>query len=222
MPTYYDPISLDDIEITPSTTVYLIHVSENSQNSRSSTYGIKGISLGLQQIPHDPHTLSIKYWPIDTTVLLANQHHEQAKSIIFPENKLTAQSLSLSAIKLYLNLDPTCIEATCFKPIIANQPQQNTDRQRERDLLFTFFSGNRYPHNPTPNDGRENRNVRITNSGTLKILALFLLIPGLSHFAQGNLGVSAALLTGAILAFSSTCFMQPNWTEPVAGLRQSA
>jgi len=141
MPTYYDPITLDDLEITPNTTMYLISVSEDLPNSENNTYGIKGISSGLQQFPHDPHTHASKYWPIDTTVLLANQHNEQATLIIFHENKLTPQSLSLSTIKLY--------------------------------------------------------------------------------FSQGNLGVSAALLTGAMLAFSSTCFMQPNWTEPVAGRRHA-
>lgn len=222
MPTYFDPITLDDLEITATTTMYLIGVNENPHNPGANTYGIKGISSGLQQMPHDPHTHSIKYWPLNTIALLENQHHDQAKSIIFPENRLTTQSLSLLTVKLYLKLDPTRIEAIRFEPTVTNQSQQNAARQREHELLFTFFSGNRYPHNPVPNDRIENRNVRFTNSGTLKILALFLMLPGFSHFAQGNVEVGAILLSGAILAFSGAYFMQQNWTEPVTDLRHAA
>jgi len=76
MPTYYDPITLDDIEIDENTNIYLVRVHKHENNPQESTYGLKGISIELHRIPREPQTQAEQVWSVDTKNLLKNLNDE--------------------------------------------------------------------------------------------------------------------------------------------------
>lgn len=98
MPSYFDPIAYDHVEITPNTIIYLV--------KNGDKFAIKALETGLEQLTHEPTTRATEYWKIDTVKLL----NEQALNpIIFPKNHLTDESLTLNKVTEYLGIDPSAL-----------------------------------------------------------------------------------------------------------------
>ena len=116
MPTYYDPVTLDDLEINEQTTLYLVKVGEN--------YSIKGISVDLQQFPSDPHTHATQYWHIDTAALLATEGDDKL-TMLFPDSALTTQPLTLADVTTYLKFNPNEVRPTLFNPSVRQTLQHS-------------------------------------------------------------------------------------------------
>lgn len=125
MPTYFDPITLSQLEIDEDTILYLVEVTTDIRNPQLNTYSIKGISSGLDQLPNDPHTHAAKYWPINTATFLLTNSTEERRALFFPGGQLTSNPLSTSDVMLYLGFNPNAINPTLFNPQIAQQLQED-------------------------------------------------------------------------------------------------
>ena len=121
MPTYYDPITLENLEIDDTVVLYLIQIDDR--------YSLKGVSSQLDQLPHDPHTQAMLYWLVNVTTVLENNHVAENREIIFPNNQLTTVPLSLSIVIKYLNCNP-----------MLSQPQ--TFNRQMRQVLLREWSDN--------------------------------------------------------------------------------
>ena len=140
MPTYFDPITLDDLEIDASTIMYLVAVNMDLENPQMNTYRIKGISSGLNLLRNDPYTTAEHYWSIDTGLVLANANNKQWKLVFFPiDNKLTTKPVSIVDIERYLSINPNNIASTPFRRQLGRDAATNMilsqlDLQRAVDL----------------------------------------------------------------------------------------
>lgn len=94
MPTYYDPITLENLDIDETTILYLVKNGEK--------FNIKAISGGLSNIRKDPTSNATEYWPFKFDVLSQQLLNQK----IFIENKLTDESLTSEEVKDFLGIDP--------------------------------------------------------------------------------------------------------------------
>lgn len=93
---YFDPITLEELPITEETALYLVKIGEDK-------FHIKGVSCNLDQLPCDPTTNLMEYWPLKTLPLLEN---ESLHDKIFPDNQLREASLCLKEVIEYFAYDP--------------------------------------------------------------------------------------------------------------------
>lgn len=123
MPTYFDPIALDDeCPITEKTFIYLIKLN--------GMFAIKGISCNPQQLSKDPTSSVLEYRFIDTKVLL--DHAEEAE--LFPDNKLTSERLSCEKIQRLLGINPDEIPVTSFNSALQAEFRSEWVDQVMQDL----------------------------------------------------------------------------------------
>ena len=113
MPTYFDPIVLDDTDIQPGehgTLMYLVQITSDAHDPLKNTYSIKGFDardIRVRALKRDPHTNAETIWVINADILLENEHDELKRSLIFPNNELTKRALSLAEVILCLKYNPT-------------------------------------------------------------------------------------------------------------------
>ncbi|KTD44365.1 hypothetical protein [Legionella parisiensis] len=124
MPTYFDPIMLEDTLLNEGSSVYLVKIGDNK-------FCIKGVSSGLERLPGDPTTHATEYWPISTETLISLASNE----ILFEDDKLTTKPLTKEQIKEFFDFDPNEISPQQFNRSIT---QQLTDEWTE-DLIQNTF-----------------------------------------------------------------------------------
>lgn len=124
MPTYFDVIQQEDLELAQGTFVYLVNVSSNksvnsledvsnslvldavvsaSSSSLATTdknkFAIKAVSVQPDDLRNDPDTAANWYWPINIDKLLSC-------NTLFLEDKLTTRALSTDEVISLLDIDP--------------------------------------------------------------------------------------------------------------------
>lgn len=109
MATYFDPITLEESEITEETFVYVVKLPDGR-------YGIKAFYGNAKQVSKDPTSNVTDYWPVDTKTLLSNQ---LTNAILFPAEKLTSEPLTLGQIKDFLKIDPEKMPPKPFNNALA-------------------------------------------------------------------------------------------------------
>jgi hypothetical protein len=133
MAIYYDPSERCNFEIDASTDIYLIRMTHHDNQPERDTYALRGTSLGLPQLKKDPASRKTTYWPIDIPVLLANQQNAERNALLFPNNRLTTQSLPLSTIVDCFGFNPNETQVTFFNQGVDATP---TNWWLESNTLF--------------------------------------------------------------------------------------
>ena len=135
MPSYFDPLEQNILEIDQNTLIYLIKIEDK--------FALKAISGGLEQLTVEPTTRATTYWMIDTIKLLNEQHSNQ---LIFPDNQLTTRPLALNQVTEYLGINPNETIPTKFGSEIAppefviDDTLRNSDVISEDDITSQFNS----------------------------------------------------------------------------------
>ncbi|AWN73231.1 hypothetical protein LEAN103870_07985 [Legionella anisa] len=132
MPTYFDPIMLEDTLLNEGTNIYLVKIGDNK-------FCIKGVSSGLERLPGDPTTHATEYWPISSEVLI----NLSSNDVLFEENKLTTKPLTTEQIKKFFDFDPNEIPPQQFNSSIK---QELTDEWTEDLIQNTFGQSAQNPH----------------------------------------------------------------------------
>lgn len=132
MPTYFDPIMLEDTLLDKDTNVYLVKIGDNK-------FCIKGVSSGLERLPGDPTTQAIEYWPIPTETLISLSSNKN----LFEDDKLTTRPLTKEQIKKFFDFDPNEIPPKQFNSSIK---QELTDEWAEHVMQNTFGQSALNPH----------------------------------------------------------------------------
>lgn len=122
MPTYFDPVTLENTEINETTTLYLIKIKENS-------FGIKGISSNISTLASDPTTHATQYWLVSAQKLLEN---ELGKTM-FLNDQLINDAISLNQIVEVFGFDPNEIPATNFNAVVGEQLIQDWQNHTTED-----------------------------------------------------------------------------------------
>ncbi len=104
MLTYFDPISLENVELDDTTILYLVKQDDN--------FLMKGVSSGIDQLPHDPTTRATSYWLINTETLI--KENLLINSKFFPNDELSNSAFTASEIKDFFGFDPNDIAPQAF------------------------------------------------------------------------------------------------------------
>ncbi|KTD71221.1 hypothetical protein [Legionella tucsonensis] len=132
MPTYFDPIMLEDTLLDEGTNVYIVKIGDNK-------FCIKGVSSGLERLPGDPTTQAIEYWPIPIETLISLSSDKS----LFEDDKLTTKPLTKEQIKKFFDFDPNEIPPKQFNSSIK---QELTDEWAEHVMQNTFGQSGLNPH----------------------------------------------------------------------------
>lgn len=114
MPSYYDIITQETREIDDTTILYLIKCDNAKVSTEINKYSIKAISVSIEKLNTDPTSRTNQYWPINKEQLVNQAINKNLYELVFPNNSLTTQSLSLKQIKTLLNYDPTKTASIMF------------------------------------------------------------------------------------------------------------
>lgn len=158
MPTYFDPVLYEDVDLSKDTTLYLVVLNEDETDPLKRKYVVKGVSADLQHFAKDPHTNATQYWPIDHKQL--ESMTAEVNALIFPDGNLTSAPLSLDQVKNYFHFNPNGIRPLSFNPNIAQELRAEWQadiiegyrnaQQRIRAVLTN--SRPRRPPMPTPGE----------------------------------------------------------------------
>ncbi|MCE0722550.1 MULTISPECIES: hypothetical protein [Legionella] len=132
MPTYFDPIMLEDTLLNEDTHVYLVKIGENK-------FCIKGVSSGLERLPGDPTTKATEYWPIHIKTLMSLSSND----VLFEGDKLTTKPLTTEQIKEFFAFDPNELPPEQFN---SSMKQELTDEWAEHLMQNTFGQSAQNPH----------------------------------------------------------------------------
>lgn len=134
MPKYYDPIDQKFHDINESTFVYLVKIDEH-------TFRIKAISSGVDRLSSAPNTHATVHWPVSTKTLI---EHQVNNPIIFPNDMLSEEPLSLDQVVQNLGFNPNEIPATGFNQSVENW-QGTTATQSPKNIPESSLQNNEKP-----------------------------------------------------------------------------
>lgn len=178
MPTYFDPIMLEDTLLSGGTNVYLVKIGDNK-------FCIKGVSSGLEKLPGDPTTHATEYWPISTETLIGLASNK----ILFEDDKLTTKPLTKEQIKEFFGFDPNEIPPQQFNSSIK---QELTDEWTEDLIQNTFGQSVLNPHSfffqPIflhAHHGNHNPGVQNGTNSIIPAILVFHLMPTSENNEEG-------------------------------------
>lgn len=140
MPTFFDPISGEDVDIEQAIVFYLVQVHIDTENPDKNTYGIHGLCTNPNRLAKDPISNKKEYWTIAKDKILKNDHKEQ----LFPSDKLIQEPLSIGKIKLFFNCHPDDLPHRHFNNRISTQLNQlwqdNLPRETHQGVLTVDYA----------------------------------------------------------------------------------
>ncbi|MDF1677660.1 MAG: hypothetical protein P1U32_03080 [Legionellaceae bacterium] len=134
MPTFYDPVELEDVDINDERAKFYLVASK--QTGKSDKFKLCATIQELDKLKYDPETRAPEYWPITR-----EQIKQADQAALFPDNKMRSEPFTLEELNSIFHFDssfnPDNIEKTKFQ---LKNPQ-NITQQPEPGPFARIITG---------------------------------------------------------------------------------